>query len=146
MYERTYWVDHVVDQNGKVIQQGTLLDQLHHNKMEAGISDAALAHAIRTFAAIQQGFEMDYEVQKLSLNCAANGGHWPFNNAESAVALEIMRNNTDYTVDIDVTAYSGGGLGNIHITDKALNGFKVCHDGSATAVEVTLKIRGGMTA
>lgn len=146
MYDRTYWIDHVVDQNGAVIQQGTLLDQQHHNNMEVGISDAALALAIRTFAAIQQNYETDSEVQKIDLTCNANGGHWPFNNAESTVALDTMRNNTDYTVEVDVTSYSGGQLGGIHITDKALNGFKVSHDGSATAVAVTLKIRGGMTA
>lgn len=28
-YDRSYWKDHVTDQSGEVIQQGTLLDQQH---------------------------------------------------------------------------------------------------------------------
>ena len=39
---------------------------------------------------------------------------------------------------------SGGLLGEIHITDKALNGFKVSFDGSAKSVTLELKIKGGM--
>ena len=27
MYERTFWLDHVEDQSGEVIQEGTPLDQ-----------------------------------------------------------------------------------------------------------------------
>lgn len=36
-YDRSYWKDHVTDQSGEVIQQGTLLDQQHFNNMELGI-------------------------------------------------------------------------------------------------------------
>lgn len=32
MYERTFWLDHVEDQSGEVIQEGTPLDQAHFNK------------------------------------------------------------------------------------------------------------------
>ena len=46
MYERTFWLDHVEDQSGEVIQEGTPLDQAHFNKMEVGIEDANLAHKI----------------------------------------------------------------------------------------------------
>ena len=46
MYERTFWLDHVEDQGGEVIQEGTPLDQAHFNKMEVGIEDANLAHKI----------------------------------------------------------------------------------------------------
>ena len=43
MYHRTHWLDHVTDQNGAVIQQGTLQDQAHFNNMEVGIADANFA-------------------------------------------------------------------------------------------------------
>lgn len=46
MYERTFWLDHVEDQSGEMIQEGTPLDQAHFNKMEVGIEDANLAHKI----------------------------------------------------------------------------------------------------
>ena len=38
-YNRTFWIAHVVDQNGNVIQQGTLVDQDHLNNQEIGIFD-----------------------------------------------------------------------------------------------------------
>lgn len=43
MHNRTFWVDQVEDQDGQVIQQGTLIDQAHLNNMEVGISDIHLA-------------------------------------------------------------------------------------------------------
>lgn len=54
-YDRSYWKDHVTDQSGEVIQQGTLLDQQHFNNMELGISDMTLAGAIMQFKAVQDG-------------------------------------------------------------------------------------------
>lgn len=42
-------------------------------------------------------------------------------------------------------AYSGGRLGNIRVTDRARNGFKLVHDGSATTVKVQIRVTGGMT-
>lgn len=38
-YQRTYWVNHYVDKNGRVLQQGTSLDQDHFNNIEEGIVD-----------------------------------------------------------------------------------------------------------
>ena len=38
MYERTFWLDHVEDQSGEVIQEGTPLDQAHFNKMAVGLA------------------------------------------------------------------------------------------------------------
>lgn len=46
-YEKQTWVDHFVDEEGQVIQQGTAMDALHFNHMEEGISDAN-AHADST--------------------------------------------------------------------------------------------------
>ena len=40
---------------------------------------------------------------------------------------------------------SGGQLGNIRVTERARNGFKVLHDGSATHVQIAVRISGGMT-
>ena len=42
-------------------------------------------------------------------------------------------------------SYSGGRLGNITVTDRARNGFKLVHDGSATSVQVSVRVSGGMT-
>lgn len=143
-YNRTYWLDHVVDQHGAVIQQGTLLDQQHFNNMEHGISDMGLAGAIFQFQKIQDGYNQTVELH--TVNLAMNAGRkWPFNNQPTTVALRQLRESINYSVDVAVLGYSGGRLGNIQVMDRAKNGFKLTHDGSATTVKVQIRISGGMT-
>lgn len=60
------------------------------------------------------------------------------------MALKQNRRNLYYSVEATVVTVSGGLAGDIHITDKALNGFKVAFDGSAKSVTLELKIKGGM--
>jgi hypothetical protein len=143
MYQREYWQDRVTDKNGNVIQKGTSLNQVHFNNMETGIDDVSAATQILMFKDIQNDYEQKGEVHTLSLGMNS-GLSWPFNNKETTVALSILRENTNYSVDIDVLEYSGGRLGNIRVSDRALNGFKLIHDGSATTVRVRVKISGGM--
>lgn len=142
MYSRTYWLNHVEDQHGQVIQQGTLLDQDHFNNVEVGISDSYLAQQISRFKQIQEDYDTLSEVKSVSL--AMNALPWPFNNKENTVALSQLREHTDYSVEVAVVSYSGGRLGNIQVKDRALNGFKLLHDGSATTVNVIVRITGGM--
>lgn len=143
-YHRTYWLDHVTDQEGHVIQQGTLMDQQHFNNMEVGIYDSQLALSLIQFQNRQETYNSAIEQKTVSLQMNA-GKDWPFNNKETTVALSQIRENTNYEVDVHVLSYSGGRLGNIRVLDRALNGFKLIHDGSATAVKVSLRISGGMT-
>lgn len=143
MYDRTYWLNHTVDQDGTVIQQGTLLDQEHFNKQEAGISDVTLAAALMNFKQIQEDY--DYEDELHTLDLAMNDLKWPFNNKETTVALTQLRESINYSVEVNVLAYGGGQLGNIRVTDRACNGFKLLHDGSATHVQVSVRVSGGMT-
>lgn len=142
MYSRTFWLNHAEDQHGQVIQQGTLLDQDHFNNVEVGISDSYLAQQISRFKQIQEDYDTLSEVKSVSL--AMNALPWPFNNKENTVALSQLREHTDYSVEVEVVSYSGGRLGNIQVKDRALNGFKLLHDGSATTVNVIVRITGGM--
>ena len=142
MYSRTFWLNHVEDQHGQVIQPGTLLDQDHFNNVEVGISDSYLAQQISRFKQIQEDYDTLSEVKSVSL--AMNALPWPFNNKENTVALSQRREHTDYSVEVEVVSYSGGRLGNIQVKDRALNGFKLLHDGSATTVNVIVRITGGM--
>ncbi len=142
-YNRTFWVDHVTDQDGNVIQQGTLLDQQHFNNLERGLSDAGLAHAIMAFKQIQEDYNIMDELHTLTL--AQTGLKWPFNNKENTIALAQLRENTNYSVEVAVLGYSGGRLGDIRVLDRARNGFKLLHDGSASVVKVAVRVSGGMT-
>ena len=155
MYNREYWKNHVVDQDGKVIQQGTLMDQDHFNNMEQGISEAHTAIQILAVANMQQQRQneahqklMDSEVLGETHTVKlTNTARWPFNSSmdsPTTVALNKTRKNLYYTVEATVESHAGE-VGEIHITDKALNGFKVSYDGPAASVTLTIRIKGGMT-
>lgn len=142
-YERTFWKDHVTDQYGEVLQYGTLMDQEHFNNMEVGISDAGLALALVQFKQTQDSYQIEDEAHIVDL--AMESMPWPFNNKATTVGLKGLRENANYGVEVGVISYSGGRLGNITVIDRARNGFKLLHDGSATSVKVSVRVSGGMT-
>jgi hypothetical protein len=111
---------------------------------EVKLTDAYAAEQIMFFRQVQDSYENEAEVHTVDLSMTSN--EWPFNNTETTVALKTLRNSTNYRIDISVISYSGGRLGNITAVSRALNGFKLIHDGSATAVKVCVKVTGGMTA
>lgn len=163
--KRTFWEDHVEDEEGKVIQQGTMQDQAHFNNGELGISDAHLAQSIMLLDMMQhrrvdeskmesyqeqtEAAEAEIYAEILGENheiTLTNTESYPFNSTvdkPTTVSLTKTRKNLFYTVEAMVKAATGT-PGQIHITDKALNGFKVYYDGSATSVTLTLRIKGGM--
>lgn len=141
MYLRTFWIDHVVDQHGVIIQQGTLLDQLHFNNLELGLSDQAVAAAFLMFRRLQMKYNTAEELHTVTLT--GNGNPWPFNNDPVSVMFTQLRENTNYFVEIDVKGYSGGLPGHICVCDRTMNGFKLLHDGSATSVQVSVRVCGG---
>ncbi len=155
MYHRTHWLDHVEDQTGAVIQQGTLQDQAHFNNMEEGIADANFAAQILAEGYLQLRRVQEHNDAELFAEVLGethtvtltNSKVFPFNSTVStpvSVALTQNRRNLYYSVEATATKVSGGLLGDIHITGKALNGFKVSFDGSAKSVTLELKIKGGM--
>lgn len=74
-----------------------------------------------------------------------NTKDYPFNDSITTIAITNTRQNLFYDVEATVTAYSGGLPGDIVISDKQLNGFKIEFDGSAKSVTVAYKIKEGMT-
>ena len=88
------------------------------------------------------GGDTTQEVQEITIT--AGSDPWPFGITTQSVTLGTVRRNTNYTVDAYVKSYSGGALGDVVVSDKGTNNFKVKHDGSATTVTLVLKITGGM--
>lgn len=74
-----------------------------------------------------------------------NSKDYPFNDSKTTISITKTRQNLFYDVEATVTAYSGGLPGDIIISDKQLNGFKIEFDGSAKSVTVAYKIKEGMT-
>lgn len=146
MYNQTHWLDKVVDPDTQeVIQPGTPQSAGNFNNMENGIQDASVALAQMMIAnrEMEHQLEKEAEVEEHTITLTNNQAY-PFNNSKTTVNLTKVRANKTYLVDVEITAHSGGEVGDIKITDKLLNGFKVEFDGSATSVTVTLRIKGGL--
>jgi hypothetical protein len=73
-----------------------------------------------------------------------NTQRWPRNNSGATIALPFQRDTTNYTVTVEVVSATGGGAGNVWITNKLRNGFQLRYDGSATSVVIRWNVTGGM--
>lgn len=145
---------------GTVVQQGTNMSASNFNNMEMGITDVNLAVYILTLFArdlasratsnennideINANILSEITPETISVNMT-NTANYPFNSSITSVSLSQNRVSKNYTVEAEVTD-ADGNVGEIEITDKTLNGFKVAFTGSATSVTVNLKVRGGMLA
>lgn len=155
MYSRTYWQDHVtspsdtftitnngdgtskITRAGTVQQQGTPQDEDHFNNMEEGILDAQIfAQLIMNYAR-----QMGWEVEQGSVTLT-NSAVYPFNNSQKSVALAIPKESTDYVVLIQ-SVTPDIAVGDIKITDKLINGFKLAYDGSAATATINYTVIGG---
>lgn len=68
---------------------------------------------------------------------------FPFNNSQVTVPISVERDNQNYLVDYEVTEATGN-VGDIIVSAKLVNGFKIEHTGSATSVTVKYQVLGGM--
>lgn len=145
---------------GKVIQQGTNMSAANFNNIEMGITDCDLAIQILITLArslTDRETVSEKDIADLNANLLAeitaeektvkltNTAKYPFNGSVSSVSMTKARKTKNYTVEAEVTA-SDGNVGEIVISDKTLNGFKIAFTGSAKNVTVTIKIRGGILA
>ena len=71
-----------------------------------------------------------------------NSQRFPLNNSRKTVALAARRDSADYTVLTEVTS-STGCAGDIEVTDRLNNGFKLAFTGGASRVVVQYTVFGG---
>lgn len=129
---------------GTVIQQGTNMSAVNFNNMEQGIfaANVTAAEAMQIVRLLKDKAEA---LEGLILtDTLTNSSKYPFNNSKKTIALgnENVRNNKDYTVIVEAEP-TGGFVGDIIISDKMLNGFKIEFTGSATSVAVKCYVQGG---
>ena len=72
-----------------------------------------------------------------------NSKSFPFNDSVQTVAISPTRQNVNYIVDYYVSS-AVGNVGDIVVSDKLLNGFKIEYTGSASSVTIKYQILGGM--
>ena len=132
---------------GEVYVEGTPQDAAHFNKMEAGILDAHAAvqqllnaqrHDLWRIEALEKA--TDQETGTVTLT---NSQDFPFNNSIVSVPLTIERDNLNYVVVVIKVEPTGGPSGDIDITERQVNGFKMAFTGSASSVKVTYAVIGG---
>ena len=166
MYSWTNWVDEVTEYEGifqetdlgggmikhdpvtgQVYVEGTPQDAAHWNNMEKGIIDAHTASGILLNALRQMGWRTDalekatvQETGEVTLN---NSLTFPFNNSQATVALTNVRNNLNYIVEVISVTPTGGPAGDIEVSDRQINGFKIAFNGSASKVVVKYAVIGG---
>ena len=173
MYKQTQWQDRVTEYEdryketenpdgtfthtpveGKIIQVGTPQNQTNFNNMENGIQDATVAGNILAWLNLQQQRKNDAHQEiveaeilgGLQTVTLTNSLTPPFNttlDSPKTVALKTARKSLFYTVEAEVTAHDGL-VGEIIISDKALNGFKIAYTGSGKSVTLAVRIKGGM--
>lgn len=129
---------------GKVVQQGTNMSAVNFNNMEAGIfaANVTAAEAMQLIRLLKDKAEaLEGVVLEATLT---NSKKYPFNDSVKTIALgnANVRNNKDYTVIVEAQA-ADGFVGDIVISDKMLNGFKIAFTGSASSVSVKCYVQGG---
>ena len=130
---------------GRVIQQGTNMSAANFNNIELGVHAANISasEALRMISLLQnKTTALEGLVIEETLT---NDRSYPFNNSTKTIALGKMneRLNKNYTVLVEARAEGGGFVGDIVITDKMLNGFKIAHTGSAKTVKIKCYMQGG---
>lgn len=141
-YDRTFWKDHVQD-GEEVIQQGTPQSATNWNNMEEGISANNAESAVILQQLMQHKRllgDVEGEIGELTL---FNSQEYPFNNSQETIALDRQRDTLNYRVYIELVS-SEGSAGDIVVSDKQINGFKIKFTGSAAEVTVKYYVWGGM--
>lgn len=128
---------------GEVIQEGTPQNAKNFNDMEQRILAAGevAGLAMLKVGAVESKVEgLAGEIIETTLT---NSKEYPFNNSQKTLALKTPRGNLDYTVFVESSTEDAGGIGEIKITDKQLNGFKIEFTGAAKEVSVKCTVQGG---
>lgn len=129
---------------GEVKEAGTPQNATNFNSMDYGIFEAAQTAAAAVQMIRQQEDSISgLEAEKLTVTLSSTL-RYPFNDSKKAVQLTKSRNNANYTVEVEVVSHTGGGVGEIEISDKLLNGFKIAYTGAAESVTANCYVRGGI--
>lgn len=102
-----------------------------------GLGDAHLAASVLFEAVRQNAWQIERGVITLT-----NSKEFPFNDSLVSVPLSILREGSDYAV-VTYVVSADGNVGEIEVTEKLSNGFKLAFTGSATSVTVKYAVIGG---
>ena len=124
--------------DGEVLAVGTAQSAENFNHMEEGIFEGSLLLAEHTRVMNEHCRDIEAMTGEMHLIYLYNSAKYPANDSKKTIALKQQRNNTDYTVNVRVVSAvmpngvtldgdPAGTAGNIIVTDKLLNGFKIAY-------------------
>lgn len=165
MYNRIIWVDETDEfenryretanpdgtithtkETGEVYVEGTPQNAANFNNMEDGIEDAHIGADLIINGLRQLGWRTeDLEkatVQETGTVNLTNTQEFPFNNSKVTVPLTNVRDNLNYIVVV-VSKTGSGNIGEIEISERQVNGFKIEFTGSAPSATVVYAVIGG---
>lgn len=142
-----------IQKAGEVVQKGTNENAVNFGAMDEGILDEYIAYCIMQAYNLAKQTEVDGRLDVCEEDTRAEAGtitltnslSFPFNNSIKTVSLATKRKTLNYDVDVWVIEHNGL-PGDIVVSDKQLNGFKVAYEGSATSVTIGYKVRGGINS
>ncbi len=141
--------------DGEVLKTGTAQSAANFNNMEGGILENSLLLAEATRVLKEHGRDIEAMTGEMHIIYLYNTAKYPANNSKKTIALKQPRNNTDYIIaarvvfavmpnGVAIDGDPAGTAGNIVVTDKLLNGFKVQYTGNAKEVTLEVEVQGGM--
>lgn len=162
IYVRTYKISTIVSDLQSItidITPGAMVSQeqfeaeikLTRAIAEDGISAmnqyirAKIGHTNITLAEVEKTLhdhKVEFTPEVIDVNLTSTSAY-PFNNSKQTIALTTVRKSKNYEIDIEIVS-GGTNIGDIVVSDKLLNGFKVEYTGSASAVQLRIIVKGGM--
>lgn len=162
-YNKTDWKDHVVEYpnryqeaangdgtitltkvEGNIVQDGTTVGATELNKQEEGIFENRETGAVLSQQVLQSARDIEDSKAEIGQAILTNTSEYPFNNSLITVAIVEDRNTIrDYEISTEVVS-TDGPVGEIKVSDKQVNGFKLEYTGSAKNVTIKYYLRGGI--
>lgn len=163
MTDRTFWQNHVTEYAGRysvvehedgtitlipvegdIVQQGTPQDETNFNALEERAWEAGQLAAENARVLIHHDLALRKVVGESDVITLNNSQEYPFNDSKQTVALKQRRDNVNYIVKVDIAAVGTGCVGDVVISDKQVNGFKVEYTGSVKQAKLCYIVEGGM--
>ena len=128
---------------GEIVQEGTPLNAANMNLLDTAALQAIMMGSLNTSLLRQLSDKVEAQAGEQIEVTLTNNQQYPFNNSNKAVQLGTNRNKKNYTVLVEVLSSEGGGVGEILVTNKLLNGFQIAYTGAASSVTVNCIVQGG---
>lgn len=134
----------LIDTLGEDVEElGINVDELGDDLLivdeDGDVASKLLINALRQHIWQSEDEELTCEDGSVTLT---NTKKFPFNDSKKSVSLAKTQKNTKYVIIAEVTSVAGN-VGDINVSDRLTNGFKMAFTGGAKSVTVKYYVIGG---